>query len=1079
MPRADWGGNNDYSGLFAGLAREQQNELESRVARGARKAEEQQNADDAERYDQWKKGLITDAEWLEYIRSRVKDTADDPQENQRWIETLREHTDSIADSQAETAFENGETSIHQLISHYQNRKKGLKVNSPEWRDLAKRINELSDKRDSDDIYTGAEAIIDGIDRGTHTYGDLKKFYQSKLRAARPNSDLHQQLTRELAEVDDQLYEIGVTEKLEGAQYRFSTGKMSGSAYASLLRSEAQRYRENNPAKYYQLLAAADQAAGYGAGSYGGGGGGRRRSGGGGGGRRSSGGFSGTRVAVRGSDGALTPEAYTGTDPLIPINEIMFADSSKETVDGWFADLDRIETIWEMLDKNPNATEFYDPFSGQVIQLTPETINAIDNQYLRTQDAITAEKWATGDRDGATQAQKNKTAYIYNTMMPHNTLPVDTAIQRTVNNLTTRYNIAMQEPDPFARAQQLADVASDVEKVEERALFNVTTGKTFVSRRDYIRAMRMDRGDINETQRQGAHEDVTLTLRQKGPSQGIDPVSAQELAALRMVTTALGDPSLSEESRRELLAEATDMSITNKFKYLDEDTIDNWALGPKGKDAVAGATDDRTGGALSTYVEQQMLMDGTGVFVQRGGRIEVMEAVPALVGRSDGRSVERLEPSDMHAGQNSVPRTLIYMNVNGRPVQVWAEVQTEYSNRSVFRVAADFKDPFGDEDAIHSAGDILTSSDLQNMDEATVRQWIAQGKIYREAMPIAASVVIGNQKWVQDPETKLWYKNKLPLAAERADRFGGLSIDDEGNPELRYKPHASAGGVPIPFDPRGTTPKQMQAIFNQMVENGDIDPGDYMQRDANGAPLYQPIDMSKAYYDPADRRWEGTAQGRTAWERKMPGNGTERSPMGRTAWEAKNEPDTWQERSERKIKEAAEAWVKETLSSREQARWRHNDVDPAQFAIDRIKRYGEAVGLKVGAGGTIERRHADNLRELETNRGIPNMDALRRANRRAEGDERDRNQTRLAKLPKLAPVRAKLPSRMPELPDPQRSSGPALTRPAPRTMPRTAMPMPRTIARTTTAPRRTAVTPTKSPTTNVTRTPIRRKTISRY
>lgn len=147
MGMADWGGGVDYSGLFAGLARQYEADVREATARAVNKAEEEQAADDAEKYDQWKNGLISDKEWIAYLEKRVRMTKDDPKEHQRWVETLREHESAIQDAQMESRFETGEISIHRLIAHYQSRMKGVKKNSPAYREWASRYSQLVDARD--------------------------------------------------------------------------------------------------------------------------------------------------------------------------------------------------------------------------------------------------------------------------------------------------------------------------------------------------------------------------------------------------------------------------------------------------------------------------------------------------------------------------------------------------------------------------------------------------------------------------------------------------------------------------------------------------------------------------------------------------------------------------------------------------------------------------------------------------------------------------------------------------------------------------------------------------------------------
>ena len=117
MSRADWGGGGDLSGLFGSLVNEYQNRVEAATKREIADAEAEQKVNDAEKYDQWKNGLITDEAWLAYIQERVTTTASDVDktDHENWVTMLREHTQAISDSQTEQGFSEGTVSIHRII----------------------------------------------------------------------------------------------------------------------------------------------------------------------------------------------------------------------------------------------------------------------------------------------------------------------------------------------------------------------------------------------------------------------------------------------------------------------------------------------------------------------------------------------------------------------------------------------------------------------------------------------------------------------------------------------------------------------------------------------------------------------------------------------------------------------------------------------------------------------------------------------------------------------------------------------------------------------------------------------------
>lgn len=204
MGLADFGGSIDYSGLFSSLQDQFDRRVEQMTARARNRSEEEQAANDADMYDQWKNGKISDDEWLAYIQKRVDETAGDPKEHEEWVKTLRDHTTAIADAQMETAFESGATSINQLIAYYKGRMNAVEEESPAWRELVARYDQLVDKRDTDNVYWGADKILTGIARGTNSYGDLKAFYQKQLQSLRPGSTVAEQIRKQISEIDQRI-----------------------------------------------------------------------------------------------------------------------------------------------------------------------------------------------------------------------------------------------------------------------------------------------------------------------------------------------------------------------------------------------------------------------------------------------------------------------------------------------------------------------------------------------------------------------------------------------------------------------------------------------------------------------------------------------------------------------------------------------------------------------------------------------------------------------------------------------------------------------------------------------------------
>jgi len=140
----NFGGGQDLSGVFAGLANEELRRIQTSTRQAAAQASQDQSAIDADTYSKWKAGEISDEQWIAYLQSRADSTAGEPEAHQKWMEALREHKAAISDAQMETKFQTGKITAQELMSHYSQRMQGVQTNSPAWRELAGRYQELSE-----------------------------------------------------------------------------------------------------------------------------------------------------------------------------------------------------------------------------------------------------------------------------------------------------------------------------------------------------------------------------------------------------------------------------------------------------------------------------------------------------------------------------------------------------------------------------------------------------------------------------------------------------------------------------------------------------------------------------------------------------------------------------------------------------------------------------------------------------------------------------------------------------------------------------------------------------------------------
>jgi hypothetical protein len=365
VARSAFGGGGDYSSLFSSL-----------YAQSKSLKDQQQSAFDKDAYDRWKNGLSTDDEWLTYIQGRVDGTgADkDPTDHQHWIELQRQYVTSIADSQAEFAFKEGHASIGELIGYYQGRLGRLQESGEEYRDVKQHLNDLVDKRDSDDLSTGAQQISAQIDRGKATYEDLLKFYQSHLKGLRSGSELYKQVTSEITKVRGTISDSKLSGQFEKLQYMYESKKISGRAYANQLESMAHQFKASDPAKYYQILQAANRIRQ--AGGSGGGGGG-------------------------GGTGSLSKNQRSHEDQLLKVDSYL---------EGFTAAYKK------------GARVVPDPLHpGQQIVLTPELMAEIDQQRLGNYDKLATVYKHAGDNSKYGYILEKKTKYIVDYVQPHNTV----------------------------------------------------------------------------------------------------------------------------------------------------------------------------------------------------------------------------------------------------------------------------------------------------------------------------------------------------------------------------------------------------------------------------------------------------------------------------------------------------------------------------------------------------------------------------------------------------------------------------------------------------------------------------------
>lgn len=423
MPRASFGGAGDYSQLFAALYQQHVGETERLADAAVRRNKEAQAALDSDTFDRWAKGSLTDEELMAYIAKRVEETVTDPAENAEWLKAQREYGERIADDKAESAFKAG-GSVNELIAYYETKLAGVEKDTPKYREIIGRLNDLKDQRAADDVNSGLEQIMDRLEQGKAAWADVAKFYRQQLAKLRPGSPMREQLERALDDAEDKVREQKVQADFNKLDYEFQAGKISGKTYGARLRRLAEQFKTSDPARYFEILTAAAKIERGNPGLVGTGG-------------RGGGGRGGSKKAIN-----ATIDALQGTR----------------------------NSIEAVLDAYEKGARTYVDASGKTVQLTPDLIKNLDRQWLDNSESLEAAYRRKGDLSAAANVVEQRSNFIVLHAQPHNTLPREEAYEKFLTNAERMLADAANSGDP----DKLARVAQRVATDHSRFTVNLTT-----------------------------------------------------------------------------------------------------------------------------------------------------------------------------------------------------------------------------------------------------------------------------------------------------------------------------------------------------------------------------------------------------------------------------------------------------------------------------------------------------------------------------------------------------------------------------------------------------------------------------
>jgi hypothetical protein len=773
VARRGFGGSGDYSSFFSGLYSFNKNEAQAREA-----------AADQDAADRWANGLMSDDEWLSYIRAAIDREAGSPKDQQRWITALRKYSTLIADKQAEQAYESG-GSINDLIAHYEQRLAGMVKDSNEYRETQLRLNDLMDFRAGEQISEKAEAIIDGINAGTKTYQDLKALFVEALATSRPNSDLKKQLEDQLDKVNETIRVNKLEGEFEKNQYEYDAGKISGKTYAARLRAQAQQFKDNDPKRYYQILQAAVTLERNAPGVKGSGGGG----GGGGGGSSSK--------------------------------------SINKSIDAIQADRNGLQSLIAQYESG--AKRGVDPMTGAVVVFSPEKVKELDRQLLSQFDRLTAAYETKGDLSAAANTQKAKMAFVSENIVGHNTLAADDASRELMVSTSKLLQTALDNPDPTRAMSTVQYVA------KQWSTFATSLTKTTITTDAYA-------GDKSRNLPAEAAEQAFGG--EKGLLDLVDPELISRAEAFSAAMSTLATPGLDDASASAALEslEARGGGQSSPFVKLGASAleINGRQQGLMTGDIVRIATSN----GLTWARTETMTVDAPDP-MNPANMVQVQQKVPTLV-RTPGGTWEPLKVDgqktklvDVFVDVNGTPTKMQAIATLTSPTGFDAWVAG--STKAVNGVQLVKGQPLTEEQLKKIANgkplDYLKAIGL--LDSATVMPaWKVTVPGYTDKY--------GNQRgaesWSQDPTTGVWYKGSLPIRGVQRDEYGMVKFTKDGA-AIDWRSYAGEIGVPAPY--AGANAKAMQDLLNSgVVDVSGLRGRDLLGRPVDD----QPLRLDSAYWD---------------------------------------------------------------------------------------------------------------------------------------------------------------------------------------------------------------------------------------
>jgi hypothetical protein len=448
-----------------------------------------------------------------------------------------------------------------------------------------------------------------------------------------------------------------------------------------------------------------------------------------------------------------------------------------------------------------------------IVLTPELMQTVDTARLANFDALASVYKDAGQNSKYTTVLENKTKYIVDFVQPHNTVEASQQFGQLLGAASKQLENMANTPDP---EQALKGVVSAFEAMQGWVTSEIQrdgqvvkaedqpTGDFLTNTSDFIQQALGVLSDPNMDSRARASAiDDIITGLQSDTGANYDKGTVAAMKTYLQRAGAVSSAAFDVASGKKVIAITPDQGIT----------------------------------LVDTRVQHTLTLDPA-----TGQTVSVDIAVPDLPVDA-GQRVQEIwidrggTPTKVYALVDSAPSPYKVwvaskkVTIAGRTFEKGAPIPSALLDSSAFKAAAQ-SGAVTKMDAFAAAGNPLGYIQVPAYDD---------NGTHHDAVT-----------YYQDPQTKLWYAGKPPVASAELNADGTVKMGADGKLALTWQKYASAGGVAVPY--AGANDRVMQQYYSQGMVG--IDPR-YNQptayRDGDGNFTTDPTKsvQNQPYFDPLD------------------------------------------------------------------------------------------------------------------------------------------------------------------------------------------------------------------------------------